>query len=193
MPNQGRRLRNIERRFNASGDNNRVTLQRLVVTGTITSNAGSVINAVINMNPSGSSEWTSISTLWDEFRVVAVRLHLVPRQQYSVTAVNTLLSVVYDNDDSVALTSGNAAAEYDTAHFTGTVFQQVTTPENSDNTQKFSWARPSAGQNTAIAWVDVANPSASTGSVKFFATGATISTSYYDYVFEWFTELRGRR
>jgi len=183
----------IERRFTASSDDRIITPMRLVVTGTVTSNAGSIINAVINMNPSGSSEWTSLSTLWDEFRVLGVRVRLVPRQQFSVTAINTLMTVVFDNDDSVALTSGNAAAEYDTAHFTGTVFTQTIVGENKDNTQTFSWARPNSGKNTAILWIDVANPTASNGSVKFFSTGASVSTSYFDYVFEWFTEFRGRR
>jgi len=190
---RGNLIQRIERGFTASSDNQHITRQRLIVTGTITSNAGGVVNAVINMNPSGSSEWSQVSALWDEFRVIWVRVRLVPRQQFSVTAVNTLLSVVYDNDDSVALTSGNAAAEYDTAHFTGTVFSQVTSQENKDNTQTYSWARPMSGKNTAVVWVDIANPAGSTGSVKFFATGATASTSYFDYVFEWFTELRGRR
>jgi len=190
---KGNTIQHIERRFTASSTDQIITKLRLIVTGTVTSNAGGVVNAVINMNPSGSSEWTSISTLWDEFRVLGVRVRLIPRQQFSVTAINTLLTVVYDNDDSVTLTSGNAAAEYDTAHFTGTVFSQVSRPENQDNVQAYSWARPSSGNNTAIPWVDVAGPSASNGSVKFFATGATASTSYFDYVFEWFTEVRGRR
>jgi len=186
-------IQRIERSFIASTDNKVITRQRLVVTGTISSNAGGIINALILMNPNSSSDWASIAALWDEFRVLGVRIRLIPRQQFSITVINTLLGVVYDNDDAVALTSGNGAAEYDTAHFTGTVFSQVTTQENKDNVQAYSWSRPSSGQNTAITWVDIGAPGNSLGSVKTFATGTTASTTYFDFVFEWFTELRGRR
>jgi len=186
-------IRRIESKFNAATDNNRVDKVRLITSGTISSSAGTIIATVINLNPSGASEWTSYSAIYDEFRVLGCRIKLISRQQGSVTNICNIVGIVFDNDDSTALTSVNAALEYDTAHVLPTILYHRNAGENSDPTVAFSWARPTGGKNTAINWIDVAAPTGSNGSVKFYATGASASTMYFDYSFEWFTEFRGRR
>jgi hypothetical protein len=126
--------------------------------------------------------------LYDEFRVLAVRLAVVPVQQGSVTAANTLGAVVFDNDDSVALTSLVAALEYDTAHLLSAIWYQ-----NNASPTRYTWERPTSGNNTSIPWVDVGTPSGSNGSLKFYFAGLTNSTAYIVYNVEYFVEYRGRR
>jgi len=183
----------IERNFRPAADNNRIYKQRLIATGSISTSAIGTINTVLTMNPSGTSEWTQLSALYDEFRIVGTRVSLVPKQQYSVTAMNNLAGVAFDNDDTVTLTSLTSALEYDTAQSFQTIWQgTVYSEENRTALLRFSWARPTAGSNTAIIWCDVASPATSLGSVKFYAFG-TNSTLYWDYLIELFAEFRGRR
>ncbi len=178
----------IIRQFNPTRDNQHINNVRLVQGGSISSNGAGIVNQVLTLNPSGSSEWTSYSNIYDEFRVMAARVTLVPLQQGSVTSSNGLLAVVFDNDDSVALTSFTAALEYDTAKQLPAIWY-----DNQRGPRRFEWARPNAGVSTTIPWIDIAAPAGSNGSIKFYGTNLTVSTSYYAYSIEYFVQYRGRR
>jgi hypothetical protein len=175
-------------RFNTLSDNQMIFKQRLVQTGSIATSAIGVIPQVLGMNPAGTTEWSSLSALYDEFRVLAIRLYLIPVQQGTVTNLNGSVVIVYDNDDSTALTTIGGALEYDNAVVASAIWYQTTV-----KAQSVEWARPTSGGNTAVPWVDVAAPSGSNGSIKFYSSALTASTTYYSYNLEYFIEFRGRR
>jgi len=175
------------KKFAAQTDNNHITPVRLIRKFQFSTSVGGVLNSTIGLDPSGCSEWGSYSGLYDEFRVVAIRVSLLPVQQGSVTAINNLIGMVFDNDNSSALTSTNQALEYDTAVKLSSVWYA-----NKPSLPEYSWARPNAGRNTAITWCDVAVPAGSVGSVKFYGDSLTASLAYIDAIAEYFVEFRGR-
>jgi len=138
------------------------------------------------MNPSGASDWASVSALYDEFRVVGCRLQLVSRTQNTVTLASNAVFIVFDNDDSAVLTSYAEASEYQTAHMIPALF-------NNAHTYNFKFARPSTGLETSLPWVDIAVPAGSTGAVKLYGDTLTSSTNYFTYLIEWAVEFRGVR
>jgi len=187
------RVAAIERRFAPASDNNQIYNQRLITSYTITTSAGGTINTVDGNNPSGANEWASLIALYDEFRVVGVRIRICPVQTGSVVNINMPVVIVYDNDDSTALTSVGAGYEYDTAVITNAIWTANQNCGMNGNLLELAWARPTSGRNTAIAWVDVAAPGGSLGSIKWYATGLTATTTYFVVWKEFFLEFRGRR
>jgi len=183
----------IERLFAPSTDNQRIEKVRLVYNSTLSSTVGGFIIGTLSMNPNAGSEWSSYAALYDEFRVRGIRISLISSQQYSVTAKNGTVRIVFDNDDSVALTSLSAALEYDTCQIIPSVFSHVVKTENKSPALQLAWARPTAGKATAINWIDVATPATSPGSIKIYSDAVTVSTQYFEYVLEFFCEFRGRR
>jgi len=185
---KGGTVAKIAQEFKASTDNQHLSTQRLVVSNNVTTTVGGIINNTFPMNPSGTSEWSTFATIYDEFRVLAVRITLVSLQQFSVTNANAMLFVVFDNDDSNALGSNTAALSYDTCRVASAVMTH-------SGGRPFSamWARPTAGKNTAIPWVDIGSPAGSIGSIKLFSSGLAASVGYLQYSIEYFTEYRGRR
>jgi len=184
----------IERQFNPATADNAVHRVRLIAYTAVSSTVGGVVNTALSMNPNTTSEWGSYTNIYDEFRVVGVRLSLSSTQQYSVTAINKMGAVVYDNDDASILTSLTSALEYDTSRPFPAVFQHGTSGnENKSNLLQFAWSRPTGGKNTAITWQDVGTPGSSPGGVKFYFSNLTASLAYFDALIEYFIEFRGRR
>jgi hypothetical protein len=187
-------VRSLNARFTSSNSSNTVFPSILRLAATLTSSAGGQITYTLLMNPNGSTDWAGMSGLYDEFRVLGVRVDLVSLQQFSVTANNALGVVVFDNDDATALASIGAATSYGTAKFTPAIFtHEAPIGTNQNPCFTYEWIRPSSGPNTAISWVDVGAPNNSLGSVKFYFTGLSVTTQYLGMVVTWFCEFRGRR
>jgi len=165
---------------------NTIYRKRLTVMSDIASNGVGIIANTLTMDPSGSSDWTSLASIYDEFRVVGCKLTLVSRQQNSVTAGSNAIMVVYDNDDSLALSSYAQACEYQNVHMIPAIW-------NDHFAYKFKFSRPSAGKETALPWTDVAAPSASPGAIKMYASTLSVSINYFIYMLEWAVEFRGIR
>jgi hypothetical protein len=185
MPAEARSVISVT---SAPAANNYIEKVRLVANGSLTSTAGGFIVNTLGMNPSGTSEWGSYSTIFDQFRVLAVRLTLIPKQVGTITTTNSLVVAVFDNDDTTALGSLNAALEYATARPFGALWN-----ENQSGPKQITWARPVSGRATAIDWIDVAVPANSLGSIKFYSDTLTASITYFEFSIEYFTEFRGRR
>jgi hypothetical protein len=187
-------VRSLNARFTSSNSSNTVFPTILRLAGTINSSAGGQITQTLLMNPNGSSDWASMAGLYDEFRVLGIRIDLVSLQQFSVTASNALGVVVYDNDDSTVLASIASATSYGTAKFTPAIFtHEAPIGTNQNPCLTYEWIRPSSGPNTSIAWIDCGAPAGSLGAIKFYFTGLTVTTQYLGYVITWFCEFRGRR
>lgn len=182
------KIKRIADGFKPSSMDNRLHRASHALQGTLTSSAIGVINGVLVLNPTGYGDFTQYQTIYDEFRVIGVRLELLSRQQYSVTAINTLVAVVFDNDDSNPTTSLLAASDYNTCQMFSSIFQHGT---GKSQLLTYTWLRPTVG--APIPWVDIANPSGSLGSVKFYSAGLTGLTAYLDYHVTLMVEYRGRR
>jgi len=185
------RLRAIEHRIAPRVQDQRVDSVRLAAQGSVASNGIGVIQNTIPMDPTATSEFASYSALYDEFRVLAIRVSLVSAQQFSLTVTNNIGGICYDNDDTAALTTLTSVFEYPTCYPIPSVFTHTCTRENGRLTQDFAWIRPTSG--APIAWVDCATPAGSLGSVKFFFTGLPNTTTFFYINYELMCEFRGRR
>ncbi len=155
--------------------------------GTLTTSAGGVINTAVTMDPSSytGTDWADFSSTYDEFRVVGIRITLAPIQ-FGVAVNGGLLALAFDNDSSSAPGSFTAVQQYSTSQYYCIV-------NNTAKPVQFDWWRPTRGAETTQLWYDVANPSGSLGSVVFYASGLSASTSYTSIAIEAFLEFRGRR
>lgn len=188
------KIQSIERKYNPATTQDRIYYNRTAGYGNLASNGIGFLAAAITMDPSiYGTDWASFAALYDEFRVVGVRLTLCSLQQYSVTVANNLLAIVYDNDSGTAPSSFGALLEYPTVQYSSVVFQHSAQKENQTNCQQFSWARPVSGNNTSVVWCDVATPAQSLGSIMLAADTLPITTTYLRFVVEYFIEFRGRR
>jgi hypothetical protein len=165
---------------------NRIYKRRLVFQNLIGSDGIGRIQAIYGMSPSGASDWASVSALYDEFRVVGCRLTLVSRQQNSVTAGSNAVYVVYDNDDGAVLTSYGEASEYQNCHVIPAIWADA-------KVYQFNFARPGAGSQTSLPWIDIAAPASSIGAIKLYAESLSNSTQYFHALLEWAVEFRGVR
>lgn len=193
-PGPQARVNAMVNKYQPSVQDQRIYPVRLTNNARYNSNVGGIINTPISMNPNGSTEWANCTSLYDEFRVRAIRIRLVSLQQYSVTAANNGAAICYDNDNTTALTSQDAGLQYNTSHLFPAVFGHVAQGnDNKAGVLEFVFSRPTAGANTAIPWIDVAAPANSLGSVKFYCDGLTASTAYWQVYVDWFVEFRGRQ
>lgn len=187
-------IKRLEKEYVKRDQDNKVQHERLVGSVPISSSALGVINTVISMDPSGlaGAEWTSMANLYDDFRVKGIRVRLSSKQQYSVTAQTDMVVICYDNQNLTALTSLNDGLQYSTSKVFNAVWTHSTTGENRDSCLTFSWARPTAGKNTAISWTPTSSPGSDLGAVKFYSVNLTASTTYMVAAVEYFIEFRGR-
>jgi hypothetical protein len=165
---------------------NRIYRRRLTVWQGVSSNAISVIASQFSMDPSGTTDWASCSALYDEFRVLGIKISLFPKTQFSVTNLQNALAIVYDNDGGGALASYNEAADFQTLQLSTTVW---TTPKPV----VYEFVRPTAGNGTIIPWIDIAAPTNSVGTIKLYADALTASIAYFNVLIEYSVEFRGIR
>jgi len=178
----------IMSKFQPALNPNHIANQRLALHGTISSNVVGVITQTLNFRPDSAADWASFAALYDEFRVVAVRLSLIPYQQGTVTAINGLVAVTFDDNENGALTSVNEALDSETCRIVPSIWYG-----NSLRTEQISYARPSAGKNTDIPWQQTAAPATCLGSVKMYSTALSTSVVYFTYAMEYFVQFRLRR
>ena len=156
--------------------------------GTISSSgAGTISSAAISFNPSSAQDWGKLSSYYDEFRVLGVRVQLLPNQIFSVTKLNDIIAMYHDNDsatpDSFAVALQRSNKVMIPAIFTTT-----------DSLPSFTFMRPNT-KDSPIPWDDVATPSSSGGAIVFVSQVATLSTStnYLTWYVEYLVEARGAR
>lgn len=180
-------------KFQPSVQDNKIYPVRLTYQAVFGSSGIGLLNGVISMNPSASSEWTSNTNLYDDFRVMGIRVRIISLQQYSVTALCTPVVIAYDDQSSGALTSFDAGLQYNTHHLFPSVFQQSAFgAHNKDCCLEYIFMRPTAGKDTAVLWIDTAAPASSLGAVKFYGGSLTASTNYFTAVVDYYVQFRGR-
>lgn len=155
--------------------------------GTLTSSAGGTITTVLSMDPSGFPDWGQIVNYYDEFRVMGVRLILMCVQQTSIATTQNLGWIVFDNDDTSVIGSGNSGAQFVHKYVVPSQFTHI-----NGKSPELMFKRP-VSKTSPVIWRDVAAPATSDGSIKFYFDGLSVSTKYFQYYVEYFVEARGRR
>jgi hypothetical protein len=182
-------IRSLERTFNPPQSQQNIQRYSLKFTLDITSDVLGNMIGNITMQPNGSPDWSPISALYDEFRVLGIRVDLTSTQQYSVTAKNTIMGFVFDNDSTAFPTNFSTIIGYDSLVTVPAVFQHC-----NGSVFSFGWERPQSGKNTAVDWIDVATVGNSLGSILYCNAGPlTASLQYFQYICYWYVEFRGRR
>lgn len=154
---------------------------------TCTTNGSGTLNNVIGFNVASFTDWTNLSGLYDEARFVGGKVTMFTALSPANGDNQGPIFVVYDNDDSAALTSTGAAQAY----VKKKVFQSGwTTPAPIT----FTFKAYATGGNSSLPWFD---PTLSTtltpGSIKFYAVGLSNTTTYLTILLDVYVQFRGRR
>jgi len=139
------------------------------------------ITSVINNDPSGYLDWSSVAALWDEYRPLALKVSFKPNNRYSKTVVVTVpLYVVVDRDSLGALASKNAAVQYESCNI-----------RSLDDPWSKGVKTLGISGLTTTQWITTAAP-VGTFCIKTFATGCSNSTTYGDLFVTLLIQVRGR-
>lgn len=179
---------------------------RLANQAGVVASAGGIISQAIALNPSVPTNWSQQSSIFDNYRINAVRFSLIPRQ--SLTNTDVLLAIAIDDD----MTAATAPSSIDTLMQYGTVwFGSTRAPPGSSangamvKPYTYTCAKPklatepSAISGTVVldslgAWSDIAGVSSGTaGFILLRADGCTASQTYFDYVLEYEMQFRQTR
>lgn len=182
-----RRRRRVPRISWAQKLDNHIFKLKFDVADLTTSGAG-IISSTFNVrNVSSAQDWSSVSAMFDEYKVVSFKLKYIPLYSQADAGASSLtyapMFVVYDKDDTTALASTAAALEYDNV-------RQV------DLYRRWSHSvRPgkgAAGTSGYTAWLDTQSPP-TLDSIKLYADGLSLSTKYGYYILETVIVCRGRK
>ncbi len=165
----------------------RIVKTLLSVNGTIASDGSGVIAGAISLNPSGSSEWSSWATLYDQFRVIGGVLNLVCWRALNDTGSPTIVRFAFDNDSSATPTAYSDVMQFAEVH-------DVTTIWTSGTVRRIPFKRPmkKGTPQTAQMWYDESSPSSIPGSLKYYGSGANASTGFFKYILDLVVEFQLR-
>lgn len=174
---------------------------RVRLTGYLTSGvAGTMSQFIYTNDPSGCSDWSPLSSLFDQFQVKKVKLTFVPKyvdaSPFGAVGTFGLLCVRYDADSGLAPTTVDEAIQYDNNMYLrlNTIqryaITNVTQTDNSVSNAGMAIAyKPGYGNVLDVA--NVANYHK--GNIGWFGDGFTVSTNYSDLVVEYHVLFFGRR
>jgi hypothetical protein len=149
----------------------------LSVHGTLTTNGAAAFVGALTFDPSGSTEWSTFATLFDEFRILNVDYEMCPTNGSSTLGMSF---TAFDNDDATAPSTIDEITSY-----------QNSTIEPIYKGCRRSFRRPDISQSAY--WVDVANSSQSLGSVKVVFSYSSVSAVVAYYRLRFHVSFRGRR
>lgn len=148
----------------------------------VTNNGSGATLKAYSMDPTATgnvfTEWTTLSTLYDEFRILSGTVTLIGSAQGSSTPGAILMS--YDNDSFFTPTAINDCITYQNCHFSSFYKPFV-----------YKFKRPNV--TSSAYWCDVAVPTNSLGCIPWIITNSTANTLIALSVFTIDLELRGRR
>ncbi len=189
--------------FSYTSDGVYTFTNRTMQQNAISSNASGIISYSINLNPSVPTNWSAQTNLFDEARIHAIRVTLIPHQTASVG-----LAIAIDDDNAVAAapSSVDVVMQYGNCWF-GSVVSPPGCIQNGGKVKAYEYTCAPASQaivpNDVVssvplvplgAWGDVG--SYATGSLGFLlirADNCIVSTTYFDYVFEFVMQYRQTR
>jgi len=151
-------------------------------TGQIASTAGGIIDSFYSSDPSSYAlaEWTSMVALYGEYRVLGMEVEFAPYNRYSKTTVNcTPLLVLTDREAPVAATGSYQNAMSHESCVIRTLedpWKHSVRMMNAEESQFISCTGPQALY-----------------SVKFYADGLSVSTTYGRSFVVLLIQFRARR
>jgi hypothetical protein len=135
--------------------------------------------AVINDDPSGFQDWSSMAAIYDEYRTLGMRIEFSPKDQYSkTTTVCRPVYTVVDRDSGGPLSSLNQAVQFESCQL---------------KSLEHSWVREvrMQGDPTEARFLTTASP-APTYWFKFAGTGLSLTTTYGTVLVTILVQFRGR-
>lgn len=144
-----------------------------------TTSAGGVINDVYSSSPSTGSNWANAALVFDEYRVLAMRITYIPYNVTGVSFTSTPVVSVIDNDTATALTGYTLASQYSSVaeHSAGPNTSWSQTAYMSDfNSGQFR----STGSPVATYWI------------KLYSTGNTASVGVARVQVKRYVQFRGK-
>jgi len=122
---------------------------------------------------SSAADFASYSALFDEFRIIAVRLSIQPYNKYSkTTTISRAIYYTHDNDGQAVIGSYDGIAQYPQHHESNT--------DDMFPKSNVLWRRPHVANSTLLGemWTDLASASSSVGTTLIYADGLTASIQY---------------
>ncbi len=160
----------------------------LTTSGLLTSDSGGELKGIFSMDPSSSSNWSQLAVLYDQFRVIGGQLKLASYTGNGAsTASNSICAFVFDNDSSSTPSSIGDIAGYSEITYLPTLWTDGTI-------RTMNFKRPiirGVVQGQQL-WYNETSPGSSPGSLKYYATNLSGSTTYYSYVLEYLVEFQMR-
>ncbi len=155
----------------------------LRICNVIASSAGGVLATVFDAAAQAgtANAWAELSAIFEEYRILAFRVHLLPINKYATGTTNFPMLSVIDRRNSTALSSLGEAASYASAkeHIIGNTITRVARMEGFDES---SWTLTT----TTV-------PAAANMYVKLYGSGLAASTNYYQYLNTVVVQFRGLR
>ncbi len=153
----------------------------LRLNGTLTSSAGGVLATVFDAYSQASSvsQWSQLSAIFTEYRILAMKVHALPINKYSVATTNTPIISIVTRDNNTALTSLTDASSYASSkeHVTNSTIDRTVRMDGIDEAQFVSAsAAPASGSRLYV---------------KLYATGLAASTNYHQYLNTIVVQFRG--
>jgi len=136
----------------------------------------SIIATVFDSNPSNCANWSDLSAVWSEFRVLAIEVLFKANNRYNKTTQATVPIWIVPDRVPGALTSGADACDRESAKLT------MGLDDGFKSALKMSGTLEAEFQNTSspVAYY----------YIKLFATGLTASTNYGVAMQSWLVQFR---
>lgn len=153
-----------------------VVLLKLV--SNLSSSGGSQITQTFSSNPASAGDWSSLAAVWEEYRILGMRVKFRPDNRYSkTTTICRPGYAVVDRGSSAALGSIQAAANHESAKEVDLEdpWSIEAKMNNADEASFISTASPQA-----FIWI------------KLWFEGLTASTEYGIIETAWRVQFRGR-
>jgi hypothetical protein len=138
-----------------------------------------------SMDPSGSAEWASLALIYDQFRVLGGQLKLACTQPNA--AVNGgIVRFAFDNDSTTTPASYADVMAYSEVKDIPAVFT------NSIQTVNFRRPVLKGTPQEASIWYNETSPGSSPGSLKYYGSSLSASTTYWSVVLDYLVEFQMR-
>lgn len=152
-----------------------IASSKLSFEGTLTSSAGGVISGNVTlMNPSSATNWSAYTTLYDQYRVVAVKLTYIPNLPNDTSTITGYHPLFIGFDVDSTSNPANSADVYQLGYRKiVNMYRPWTFYVKVPKYNQIS----SGSTSTRKGWYDCANP-VTAGSMKFYGSGFDGSQQY---------------
>ena len=150
----------------------------LTIAASASTNGSGALSSAITMDPSGCTDWTYFSSLYDEFRVIGGKCHIYPYSPFDTTRTGNN-AIAFDNDSATPGTL-DQTLQYGTA-------KGWITPKGV----QYSFKRPNI--TPSAYWCDCGAPSTSLGGVLIVGSLGPASLVTVVSYMTYYLEFRSRR